>query len=191
MHATVLQSDLNRGLGIVGRVVATRGQLPVLANILIEANKEGITLAATNLEIGLRVTVGGKVKELGAITIPGKNLGELVGSLAGESLDLVTEGEKLRIKSGNSTGVLTGISASEFPPIPRAGEQESKRAGVKIDKSILLEIAGQVAYAAAVDESRPVLTGVRIQESGDSLTIVATDGFRLSRKQIPNPKSQM
>ena len=175
----------------MGRVVATRGQLPVLANILIEANKEGITLAATNLEIGLRVTVGGKVKELGAITIPGKNLGELVGSLAGESLDLVTEGEKLRIKSGNSTGVLTGISASEFPPIPRAGEQESKRAGVKIDKSILLEIAGQVAYAAAVDESRPVLTGVRIQESGDSLTIVATDGFRLSRKQIPNPKSQI
>ena len=60
MHATVLQQDLNKGLGITGRVVASRGQMPILANILIEATKDGITLAATNLEIGLRVEVGGK-----------------------------------------------------------------------------------------------------------------------------------
>ena len=188
MHATVLQSDLNRGLGIVGRVVATRGQLPVLANILIEANKEGITLAATNLEIGLRVVVGGKVKEPGAVTIPGKNLSELVASLAGENLELVTEGEKLKIKSSKSTGVLAGISASEFPVFAKASAGQTP---IKIKKELLLEIASQVAFAAAVDESRPVLTGVRFQVQGSSLAVVATDGFRLSRKMISlEPKTQ-
>mgnify|MGYP001574851832 FL=1 len=188
MHATVLQQDLNKGLGIVGRVVATRGQLPVLANILIEATKEGLVLAATNLEIGLRVRVGGKIIELGAITIPGRSLGELVGSLAGESLDLQTDGEKLKIKTGKSAGILTGIAASEFPSFAKATEGQ---APIKIKKELLLEIASQVAYAAAVDESRPVLTGIRFSVSGDQLFVVATDGFRLSRKQIPNPKSQI
>ncbi len=189
MHATVLQQDLNKGLGITGRVVASRGQMPILANILIEATKDGITLAATNLEIGLRVEVGGKVMEPGSITIPGRNLGELVGSLSGESLDLQTEGEKLKIKSGKSAGVLVGIAASEFPPMPRAG-QGGKGEGVKIDKNIILEIASQVAFAAAVDESRPVLTGCRFSVVGDRLVVVATDGFRLSRK-ILNAQSSM
>ena len=153
MHATVLQQDLNKGLGIVGRVVATRGQLPVLANILIEATKEGLVLAATNLEIGLRVRVGGKIIELGAITIPGRSLGELVGSLAGESLDLQTDGEKLKIKTGKSAGILTGIAASEFPPFARSTSLRATegKAPIKIKKELLLEIASQVAYAAAVD----------------------------------------
>ncbi|KKU79705.1 MAG: polymerase III subunit beta protein [Candidatus Amesbacteria bacterium GW2011_GWA2_47_70] len=140
MHATVLQPDLNKGLGIVSRVVATRGQLPVLANVLIEASKEGLTLAATNLEIGLRVRVGGKVTEPGAVTIPGKNLGELVGSLPGESLDLQTEGEKLKIKTGKSAGMLTGIAASEFPAFAKA---TAGQAPIKIKKELLLEIASQ------------------------------------------------
>ncbi len=188
MHATVLQQDLNKALGITGRVVVTRGQLPVLANILIEASKEGLTLAATNLEIGMRVDVGGKVIEPGAITIPGRNLAELVGSLSGESLDLQTDGEKLKIKSGKSAGVLVGIAASEFPAFAKATAGEPP---VKIKRGLLLEIASQVAFAAAVDESRPVLTGVRFSVQNSILTVVATDGFRLSRKQIPNPKSQI
>lgn len=181
MHATVLQQDLNKALGITSRVVVTRGQLPILANILIEATKGGLTLAATNLEIGLRVDVGGKVIEPGAITIPGRNLAELVGSLAGESLDLETSGEKLKIKSGKSAGVLVGIAASEFPSFAKATEGQ---APIKIKKELLLEIASQVAFAAATDESRPVLTGVRFSVQDSILTVVATDGFRLSRKSI-------
>lgn len=185
MHVTVLQQDLNRALGITGRVVVSRGQLPVLANILIEATKDGLTLAATNLEIGLRVEVGGKVIETGAITIPGKNLGELVGSLSGESLDLQTDGEKLKIKSGNSAGVLVGIAASEFPAFAKATAGEPS---VKIKRDLLLEIASQVAFAAATDESRPVLTGCRFSVVGDQMVVVATDGFRLSRKVIQDSK---
>lgn len=186
MKAVVLQDDLNKGLGIVGRVVANRGQLPVLGNVLVEATTDGIILSATNLEIGLRAEVGGKVEETGAVTIPAKDLAELVGSLEG-SLSLSTDGEKLRIEGGGSRAVFSGIAASEFPPLPVFSDKNKR---TKIDRKILGGIAKQVAYAAASDESRPVLTGVRFQVIGDSLTVVATDGFRLARKML-NAQSSM
>ena len=191
MRAILLKDDLTKGLGIVSRVVASRGQLPVLANVLITASKSGLKLAATNLEIGLQVEVGGKVEEEGAITVPGKNFAEFVGSLGEGNIKLETEGEKLKIGmigGEKSAATFAGIAASEFPSFAKATEGQIP---IKIKKSVIDEIAREVAYAAATDEGRPVLTGVRFQESGDSLIVVATDGFRLSRKQIPNPKSQI
>ena len=197
MRAILLKDDLTKGLGIVSRVVARRGQLPVLANVLIFAAKSGLRLAATNLEIGLQVEVGGKVEEEGAITVPGRNFAEFVGSLGEGNIKLETEGEKLKIGmigGEKSAATFAGIAASEFPSFaPSTGSTSHTtsplratggQAPIKIKKELLLETASQVAYAAAVDESRPVLTGVRIQKSGDSLVFVATDGFRLSRKLI-------
>lgn len=184
MKATLLRTNLNQGLSTVGRVVATRGQLPVLANVLVEASKQGVVLSATNLEIGLRMQVGGKVTEEGAITIPAKNLGEFVNATDAESVELVVEGDKLKIKAGKSGAVFTGISASEFPSFAKASDGQA----LKIKKDVVWEIAREIAYAAAVDESRPVLTGIRFQVLGDSLIVVATDGFRLSRKVITDSK---
>ena len=180
MKATVLRTSLNKGLSTVGRAVATRGQLPVLGNVLVEATKQGVVLSATNLEIGLRMQVGGKVTEEGAITIPAKILGEFVGATDGENVEMVTEGEKLKIKAGKSEAIFTGISASEFPSFSKATDGLA----VKIKKEIVEEIAREVAFAAAADESRPVLTGVRFSVIGDQMIVVATDGFRLSRKII-------
>lgn len=180
MKATILRTSLNQGLSTVGRVVATRGQLPVLANVLVEASKQGVVLSATNLEIGLRMQVGGKVLEEGAITIPAKNLGEFVNATDAESVELIVEGDKLKIKAGKSGAVFAGIPALEFPSFAKAAEGKA----VKIKKETVREIAREIAFAAAADESRPVLTGVRFQVLGDSLVVVATDGFRLSRKTI-------
>lgn len=186
MKATILQPDLHKGLGIVGRVVASRGQLPVLANVLIGAEAVGITLAATNLEIGLRTEIGGKVTTGGTITVPGRSLAEFVGSLSGESVTLETADDKLKITSGNFTATLAGIAASEFPVLPQmTGE------GFTIDSQIIGQIATQVAYAAASDESRPVLTGIQIKEENGTLVVTATDGFRLSRKTVSGLNPQI
>lgn len=184
MKATLLRTNLNQGLSTVGRVVAARGQLPVLANVLVEASKQGVVLSATNLEIGLRMQIGGKVTEEGAITIPAKILGEFVNATDAESVELITEGDKLKIKAGKSGAVFTGISASEFPSFTKTMEGQA----VKIKKETVREIAREIAYAAAADESRPVLTGCRFSVVGDQLVVVATDGFRLSRKTIQDSK---
>ncbi len=186
MKAITLQEDLAKGLVMVSRVVASRGQLPVLANILVEGTKEGVNLVATNLELGMRVAVGGRVEEEGAITVPARQLVEFVAAMETGNVKLGTEAEKMSVVGSGSRGMFAGIAASEFPTLPRPGETKSGK--VKIDKKTILEIAAQVAYAAAGDESRPVLTGVKFSVAGEQLTVVATDGFRLSRKAISSGK---
>jgi len=187
MKAIILQNDFNKYLSIVGRVVPTRGQLPILANVLVEADKGIVNLTATNLELGLRVTLGGKVIEPGAITIPAKSLAEFVGSLPSGNVELTSKEEKLTVVGGKLTAIFAGIAATEFPVMPKLAEI-SKGKSFKLKKKVIEEIALQVAYAAATDESRPVLTGVLLQPTDNGLIVTATDGFRLSRKGLEELK---
>lgn len=180
MKVNITKDDLNRGLGIVSRVVTGKGQLPVLGNVLLDAEKTGLSLAGTNLELGLRADVGGKVTEEGKITVPGRNLSEFVNSLISSSpVELETDGEKLKVRSGKFGATFAGIAATEFPIMPKMGGGT-----IKINKKVISEMATQVAYAAAADESRPVLTGVKWSVTSNQLSVTATDGFRLARKKI-------
>jgi DNA polymerase-3 subunit beta len=184
MKLVVMQNDLNKALGIVGRVVPNRGQLPVLANVLLEADKEGMKIAATNLEIGLRVSIGGKTSEDGQITVPARNFSEFVASLPSGNVVLESENEKLKVQGGKLSATFTGIAASEFPVMPKIENIGSGSKLLKLKKQQILRMASHVAMAAASDESRPVLTGV-LFTFGDGKTLVtATDGFRLSRQAI-------
>lgn len=179
MKTIILYEDLNKSLSALSKITVSRGQLPILANVLLEADKSGLTMTATNLELGLRIYAGGKVEEEGSITVPAKSLSEFVGSLASSaSIEFFSEGERLRVKSGKYEAVFASISASEFPLVPRSGESENKK--IKLRKDDMRDISVQVAYAAASDESRPVLTGVRFNKN----TITATDGFRLARLSL-------
>lgn len=187
MKVNITKDDLNRGLTVVSRVVTGKGQLPVLGNVLLDAEKTGLSLAGTNLELGLRADVGGKVTEEGKITVPGRNLSEFVNSLSSSStVELETDGEKLKVKAGKFGAVFAGIAASEFPIMPRMGDKR-----IKINKKIIGEIAREVAYAAAADESRPVLTGVQIKTNDKKIIFTATDGFRLARKALNNEAGSM
>ena len=97
MDIKIHQENLSRGLSLVSRYTSNKGQLPILANVLIEAKPEGISLLATNLEMGIRVDLGGKTEKPGQITVPAKNLTEFVSSLPVETIELKSEGEKLKI----------------------------------------------------------------------------------------------
>ena len=185
MKVNITKDDLNRGLTVVSRVVTGKGQLPVLGNVLIEAEKTGVILAGTNLELGLRADVGGKVTEEGKITVPGRNFSEFVNSLIGSTLvELETDGEKLKVKAGKFGATFAGIGASEFPIMPKMSDRGTKEQRFKVNMKVIGEIAREVAYAAAADESRPVLTGVQIKTNEKSIVFTATDGFRLARKRI-------
>ena len=123
MQATILQEDLNKALGVVSRVVTGRGQLPVLANVLIEGTKEGLTLVTTNLELGLRVNGGGKVIEEGKLTVSARSLAEFVSSLVSSaSIELKSEGEKLKVTAGKFGATFATIAATEFPVVPSFAE---------------------------------------------------------------------
>lgn len=185
MRTTVSQENLNKALGMAGRIVASRGQLPILANVLIETSKNEMWLAVTNLEMGLRIKLDKdiEVEEEGSITVPAKNLSEFVGSMPPGKIELNTSGEKLKVGSGRSNAAFTGIAASEFPVMPKFGEevQNRNRKRFVLKKEMVQKIASQVAFAAASEENRPVLTGVQFKNNSGQLKITATDGFRMSR----------
>jgi DNA polymerase-3 subunit beta len=178
MRFSCLQENLAKGLATVGRAVATRSTLPVLSNILLATEEGRLKLSATNLEVGINCWIGAKVEEDGATTIPARLLADFVNSLPPERIEvqLITRTQTLSLKCANYEANVKGIDAQEFPIIMTLGDDMT----VNLEPQALREMINQVAFAAALDESRPVLTGVLAELSGSRLTMAAADGFRLS-----------
>lgn len=182
MKFSVLQQDLLPSLQAVSRSVGVRSTLPVLDNILLSAEDKKLKIAATNLEIGVIKSINVSVEAPGDITVPAKTLVELISGIGSNKLDLSSEGEILTISSGKFKAKINGISASEFPAIPLA-----VNAGISFPKEAFLT-SSQILFASAVDEGRPVLTGILTESSSGKLDFVATDGFRLAHRCFDLPK---
>lgn len=178
MKLSCLQENLSRGLGIVGRAVASRTTLPITNNVLLSTEKGRLKLAATNLEIAIVHWVGAKVEGEGAITVPARVLSEFVNSLPNDRIDmeLITKSKSLQLKCARFEARMSGLDADDFPPIPEINE------GVvaQVDPEALRIALSRVVFAAAREDSRPVLTGVHADFKGETLTLAAADGFRLS-----------
>ena len=181
MKISCLQENLARGLAIVGRAVATRSTLPVLSNLLLESDEGRLRLAATNLEIGVNCWIGARVEEEGRITVPARLLTEFVNSLPSGQIDmeLVERTQTLNLKCARYEANIKGIDASEFPDVPTA-ESIGGANNLHLEPDVFRRMIDQVVFAAANDESRPILTGVLAQFHQGGLTLAAADGFRLS-----------
>jgi len=176
MKLSCLQENLSKGLGIVGRAVATRTTLPITQNVLIATDQSRLKLAATNLEMAVSCWIGAKVEEEGAITVPARLLTEFVSSLPSDNVELALSKHTLQLKCGRHESRVNGLDANDFPPIP----QITDGLATKIEAEALKAGINQVAFAAATEESRPVLTGVQTEFEESRLTLAAADGFRLA-----------
>ncbi len=190
MNVSCLQEHLAKGLGIVGRAVATRTTLPITANVLLSTDEGRLKLAATNLEIALSCWIGAQVEEEGAITVPARLLGDFINSLPSEKIEmtLAPRARQLKLVCARNQATIGGMDADDFPPIPSVQDGGS----VELDPETLHSAIAQVVFAAAADDSRPVLTGVDVVIEGDQLTLAAADGFRLSVRhlQLGSPISE-
>ena len=185
MKVSLLQENLAKGVGAVSKMVASKAQLPVLENILITTETGKIKLGATNLETGINLWLRAKVEEKGKITIPARVFTELVNSLPQDTVRLEIEADKLKIGCGTFTASINGIAAEEFPTIPTLSDtKKTKAESFNISKEKLEEAIKQVAFAAGIDEARPIFTGVKIEIKGKQIRLAATDGYRLSVKKI-------
>jgi len=190
MKLSCLQENLNRGLNIVGRAVATRTTLPITQNVLIMTDQSRLKLAATNLEMAISSWIGAKVEEEGAITVPARLLTEFVSTLPNDKIDmnLLPKSKTLELKCARFEARISGVDAKDFPPIPTVED------GVQTSVSALAlhQAIRQVVFAAASEESRPVLTGVDALFDGNQLTLAAADGFRLAvyKLTLENPVSE-
>ena len=178
MKISCLQENLSRGLAVAGRAVASRATLPVTQNVLLAADQGMLRLSATNLEIAMTTWIGAMVEEEGAVTVPARVLTDFVNSLGADRIDIEMEPDSrvLQIKSGRSQASINGTDAAEFPPIPTVEDAMVARA----EPAALRGAISRVAFAAATEESRPVLTGVEVKLSEGRFTMAAADGFRLA-----------
>ena len=184
LHASCLQENLSRGLGIVGRAVATRPTLPVLSHILLSADQSQLKLAATDLELFIVCWVGSKVSQEGATTVPARLFVDLINSLPQEQIHLKLDEQTLHLACGNNEADIKGIDAQEFPLLPAVRDDQQ----ILLDADLLRQMVAQVVFAAATDESRPILTGVLARFEKDRLTMAAADGFRLSVRHAALPE---
>ena len=178
MRLSCLQENLTRGLSVVGRAVATRTTLPITQNVLLSTDQSRLKLAATNLEIAISTWIGAQIEEEGSITIPARLLTEFVNSLPPERIDInsVAQPKGLELDCARFEAHINGTDAEDFPPIPTV----ESGVVVKVEPQALKEAITHVAFATATEDSRPVLTGIKVEITGDDFTFAAADGFRLA-----------
>ena len=181
MKVSCLQENLNRGLGIVARAVATRATRPITNNVLLATEGSRLRLTTTNLEIGISCWIGAQVEKEGAITVPARLLSEFVNSLPKEKVNLsLSEKKILRLTCGRLKARMSGVDAEEFPPYPKMGDSLP----VQIDAKALRRGLTYVNFAALADNIRPVLSGVNVRFEGDTLALAGTDGYRLAEYRL-------
>ncbi len=178
MHASCLQDILSKGLNTIGRAVPTRTTLPITQNVLIQSDGGMLKLSATNLEIAISTWVGGEINSDGEITVPARLMTEFINSLPNDRIELEAsmDPHALTIKCNRHDARILGTSAEEFPPIP----QVQGDLLVKLSPNDLRIAISEVAFAAATEDSRPVLTGLKVELEGNHFTFAAADGFRLA-----------
>ena len=186
MKLTITREQLQEGLVAVAAAVPAKTTLPILSNILLEATKDGIRLSGTDLDISVSTTVAAQVDQEGAITLPARKLVEIVRELPRAAIRLTSAGEqRVTIECGRSRFRLLGLPREEFPAFPAVKFE----GGWKAPAKDLQKLIGHVAFAASTEESRPILNGVLWELRPERMRMVATNGHRLARMDVPTSPS--
>jgi DNA polymerase III subunit beta len=180
MRFTITRENLQQGLGAVAGSIPARTTLPVLSNILIEAEDGAVRMSGTDLDTAVSVRVTADVAEPGAITAPAKKLQEIARELPG-AVDFSTQGDSIQIASGRTRYRLNGLPRDEFPAFPRVDFEESWR----VTGQDLQRLITHVSFAASTEETRPILNGVLWQLGEGEMRMVATNGHRLAKMTLP------
>ncbi len=177
MNLTISKEQIINGLQAVQNVVSTRTTLPILSNVLMRAEGDRLEFTATDLDVTITCAVEAKVKKGGASTVPVKKLFGIVRELANADIDLqVDEKNVCSVQSGASFYKINGLSADEFPPPPKFGDDKK----VTLPQETVRGMLKKTSFAISSDESRYVLNGIFISLKDHKMTMVATDGRRLA-----------
>lgn len=177
MNLTISKEQIITGLQAVQNVVGARTTLPILSNVLLRAEKDHVEFTATDLDVSVVCAVEAKVKKPGGTTVPVKKLFGIVKELNGSEIDLETDEKNVTvIRCGPSYYKIHGLSAEEFPPLPKFKDDKK----VNLQQETVKAMMRKTAFAVSTDESRYVLNGIFLSLKDNKMTMVATDGRRLA-----------
>jgi DNA polymerase-3 subunit beta len=182
MRFTISREKLQEGLTAVTATIPTKTTLPVLSNILVETTDKGIRLSGTDLDIAVSTEVAADVEAPGAITIPAKKLSEIARELPPSPVKMAAVGEqRITLDCGRSHFKLLGLPRDEFPSFPTVRFNESWR----IRSGDLQKLISHTSFAVSTEESRPILNGVLWELRPEHMRMVATNGHRLAKMEMP------
>jgi DNA polymerase-3 subunit beta len=181
MKVTCAREELAEKLQIAGRGVSTRTSVQILAGVLLRAREGELSLAATDMEISLRVSLDAQVGDEGSVVVPGRLLVDIVRLLPAGEVTIAHKAEEgvVEVVCGSASYRLHTYAAEDFPRLPEIDDATA----FAVDKEAFVDTIARVSRSASRDESRPVLTGVLVRFEGDKLVMAATDSYRLSVKE--------
>jgi len=182
MRFTISREKLQEGLTAVTATIPAKTTLPVLANILVETTEKGIRLSGTDLDIAVSTEVVADVETSGAITIPAKKLSEIARELPPSPVKIAAAGEqRVTLDCGRSHFKILGLPRDEFPSFPAVRFNESWR----VRSGELQKLISHTSFAVSTEESRPILNGVLWELRPEMMRMVATNGHRLAKMELP------
>ncbi|RKY42161.1 MAG: DNA polymerase III subunit beta [Candidatus Makaraimicrobium thalassicum] len=185
MELKISKDMLLAGIQTVQNAVSQKSSLPILSNVLLEAEKDEIKLTATDLDIGICSTMKASVEQGGAIIIPAKKFFDIIKALPDDSgiILSIKKNNFVTIKSGKAQFKIIGLPKEEFPQLPLFKDKDS----ISIEQNILKEMLSLTDFAISRDDTRYVLNGILMVIKGDQISAVATDGRRLAaiNKRLP------
>jgi DNA polymerase-3 subunit beta len=189
MELSVTQENLSKALSTVSRVASSKTQLPILGNILLKTDRTRLLIAATNLEIATTEYIGAKVIKPGSVTVPARLIAEFISNLPNGQIELKVNGNNLAIKSGRYKSVINGAIADDFPELPSVKEKQAIK--YTINTTDFKQAVSQTVITSSNDTTRPVLTGVYWHSHEGRLILAATDGYRLSERELSDTTSDL
>lgn len=172
------QNYLVKALNIVSKAVTSRTTIPILKGILLKVNEEGIlTMSASDLDISIEKSFKVDNYEPGEVVVQAKLFGDIIRKLPSGEIYIIEENENILIRCSNSEFNIVGSSSDEFPII---NPKENNISKLVFDKELLKEMIRKTSFAASIDESRGVITGILVESDVNKITMVALDGFRMA-----------
>ncbi len=180
MKVNFLADNLQEKLSLLGKIVPTHSQIPILSSVLLEIQNGVFSLSSTDLEFGVRVVLPSQIEEDGGLLVPGKQFIEILSTVPRGKVSLIQDGDQITIHSENGQYKFQVIPKEEFPKL---FEEKGNKLG-EYTPSAFGSIFSKLLYAVSQDESRPHLTGVYMVKKDAGVDYVATDGYRMSLKRV-------
>ncbi len=189
MKFKVDKNILAKGIDTVQNVISAKATLPILANFLLETQKNNLRLTATDLNIGISCVIPVDIQEPGSITIPARRFSSIIKELS--DTEVVINSKKnniVIIETSSCQFKIIGLASEEFPKLPEFKDKEV----IELEQALLKQMLNRTSFAVSMDETRYILNGIMFKISPGNLTLVATDGKRLAidTKKLPKPASK-
>ncbi len=173
------REDFADAVAWVARNLPSRPTVPVLAGVLLTGSDEGLTVSGFDYEVSAEVQIAAEIASPGSVLVSGRLLSDIVRSLPAKPVDVSVEGTRVSLTCGSARFSLPTMAVEDYPTLPTLPDET----GV-VSSDLFAEAIGQVAVAAGRDDTLPMLTGIRVEISGEKVVLAATDRFRLAVREL-------